>query len=380
MTLVVDKRNDVAGPGFHVLIVGVSCYDHLPNYDEPPNDATWNLCSLGSPALSASAIAEWLMGTTGLAQPLKTLRLLMSPTAVEQVPFAVIQPTWDNFNRAVREWRGDCADDPASIAFFYYSGHGLARGRGEHNALLTMSDLFDPRYARLNRTAVTQNLVDGCAPQSDNDPIARNQVFFFDCCRTFPDYLQSFDDRNVPTILDVQFVEGVPDDRSMARFFAVPDNTAAFAAVGSPTYFGSALLDAFQNAGRNERPTGWRLDGMAISQRVNARYTTLTQRSPVALMDWNGPTLRNLPGPPTVDIEVQLEPTVNAAGRNVGLERPPDPLVVGVEKVRGHYLVQVEPGEYELKVSYPANKWFGTNDRQIILPDFVNPWISTNWP
>ncbi|MEW8072774.1 MAG: caspase family protein [Candidatus Thiodiazotropha sp.] len=379
-SLIVDKRAEIPGAGLHALIVGVSKYDYLPSYDDPPDEGTWNLCSLGAPASTASALADWFTSATDLAKPLNTLRLLMSPTAVEPVSHSVDSPTWDNFNQAVRDWRRDCADNMENIAFFYYGGHGFTRGRGEHNALLTMSDLFDPSQATLQRTVVTQNLLDGCAPQTRADLIAREQVFIFDCCRSFPDYLKDFSDRSVPQILDVRLRENVEDNRVTARFYATTDNSAAFASVGGQTYFGGSILDALQNAGRNERPTGWMVDGTALMQRLNARHKALRLPKTKTFLISNGPSIRILPGPPIVEIEVHLTPTENAAGRRVGLTDLPKPRIVGEETTRGNHTFQIEPGTYDLEVEYPANNWVSMNDRGQISPDFINPWITTGWP
>lgn len=381
MTLVVDNRAANPGPGLHALVIGVSAYDHLPGYDDPAADATWRLRSTGSTALSAWRIAEWIQTAT-FARPLKTLRVLLSPTVAEQplVPAATAVPTQGNVRQAMQAWRRDCADSPDSIALLYYAGHGLTRGRGDDNLVLTMSDLFDPTdLVPLSRAVLASNLFYGMAPQTAADTIARQQIYFFDCCRAFPAQMMNIDDRSIPLMLPVQIAEGVPDNRLFARFYAVPDNDAAFAAVGRVSYFTAALLDALVRSGRNL--TGqWCLDGEAIARRLRARYARSAGRRLVSEAAGDGPLLCNLAGPPKVDVTINLEPQQNAANRGVSLDHANRGMTQSTELAIGQHSLEVLPGEYELKVMPPGGIWIGTNDRRVILPDCENPWIARGWP
>ena len=84
MALVIDNRATVKGdPGVHLLIVGVSDYLNLPDHDDVPREETWFLTKLSSPALSAFKIYQFLTAKDSLALPLKTARLLLSPSQVE---------------------------------------------------------------------------------------------------------------------------------------------------------------------------------------------------------------------------------------------------------------------------------------------------------
>lgn len=388
MTLIVDNRANVAGPGVHALIVGVSDYANLPNFDDPPDDATWGLRSLGSTAISAGQIAKWVQtqaAAGSLALPLKSLRLLLAPTSIESplLPAeaaSVAVPDLATFRAAVNAWHADCQDSPASTAFFYYAGHGFTRGRGEYSALLTMMDLFAPNEPKLTRTALSSNIFRGMAPQHDGDTIARQQIFFFDCCRSFPAAMSSFDDRSVTPVLDVFVVEGVSDDRAVSRFDAVPDLTAAFASAGEGTFFSKSVLDALDRANRNVQGKGWQLDGQAIEQRLKARYKPASGRALDSRTIDGGPVLMRLAKPRLVDVEVALQPQANAVGRSIGLDRSVTGLIPGLAVAPGHFTVDVPPGEYELKVLPPSGSWTAMNDRQIVVPEFENPWVSTGWP
>jgi hypothetical protein len=387
MPLLIDRRPANSAPGLHALIIGVSKYDYLPDVDDPPKKETWDLKSLGAPALSAALICKWIKDQDeigGLATQLKTLRLLVSPTKVEEAGLpdwvrTTDAPNHANVLEAVRSWHADSQDSQNSIAFFYYSGHGFARGRGESGAVLTMSDLFDPRAPKHTRTVPASNLLNGMAPQTTSDTVARQQIFFFDCCRTFPDAIKAIDDRSISPMLDVFANEGVPDDRVIARSYAVPDNSAAFASVGKATYFGTALLDALNRAGRSVSGRGWQLDGEAIHLRLKARYDREAQRRADCNDVGGGPLLCHLRSPPLVDLDVELKPPPDPRGRTIALIRGGVGPISGVEATAGCHKIEVPPGEYELNLAGANGKWTGTHDRRIVLPNFFNPWVAEGW-
>lgn len=364
MKPIVDRRTELGNaPGVHALLVGVSQYAHLPGVDDPPSDACWGLTSLASPALSASLLADWLQTATDLARPLKTLRLLLAPSLLESLSMiqSVAIPNHANFAIDAWNWRTDCCDSKDSIALFYYAGHGFTRGRGDYNLLLTLNDLFDPGAPKLKNVTLAANLFNGMAPQTRTDTVARQQFFFFDCCRTYPSELASFDDRSVAPILNVKIVEGVGDDRVYMRCNPVPDNISAFASKGRATYFADRLLDALQYAGCPSS-RGWKVDGDAIRSRLRVRYKQLTGLN-LACDSVDSPVLRNLAQPPTVDIEIRLDPAARATGRRVGLQNGTN-LIPGVEIQTGQHEVKVAPGQYELKVRPPSGGWSTTNDSQ----------------
>lgn len=389
MTLLVDNRTAVGGaapgPGVHALVIGVSHYAHLPRHDDPPAAASWGLCSLGATALSAARIADWLRGAATLVQPLKTLRVLLSPTDAETASMpdwaaGVEEPSRVSVGQHVWDWHGDCQDHPHSVAFFYYAGHGFSRGRGDTNLLLTCSDLFAPMGAMLSNTVAASNVFYGMAPQSLEDQVARQQFFFFDCCRSYPDQMKNLDDRSVGQVLNVLVTEGVPDNRAYARWFAAPDNQAAYASIGQGTHFARAVSDALERAGRKLFGAGWQLDAESITARLGARYASLLGQMMVCDASARGPVLRRMAAPPDVDLDVILDPTAAAAGRAVGFEHAALGLFQGIPAAPGRYTVMLRPGEYDVKVRGPGVPWTPVLQGQIVLPDVENPWVLRGWP
>ena len=61
MTPLFDRREELGNePGVHALIVGVSDYSNLAGYDDPAREQHWGMKKLGSAALSAYRIHQWL--------------------------------------------------------------------------------------------------------------------------------------------------------------------------------------------------------------------------------------------------------------------------------------------------------------------------------
>jgi hypothetical protein len=386
MTLVVDNRQTVQGPGVHALIVGVSQYDFLPDVDDPPSPDTWNLTSLGSTAIAAAQVAGWFKHNADrLARPLKTLRVLLSPVESVERPSLpdwvtqdLLRPTQACFGDAVQAWRQDCADNSQNVAFFYFGGHGFTRGLGVEDLVLALADFLEPGEGIPPRVAFASNIFNGMAPQTKDDRVALEQFFFFDCCRTFLGQAKDMDDKSVPSILGVSALEGVGDNRVYAFCRAVNNNASAFASTGSTTYFAASLLDAMENAGRNIG-SQWQVDGFALQGRLIARYPRIAKRLfPFENIN-NGPVLRRLMAPPSVGLDIFLDPAAAAADRLVRLVGSGTLPVESTQVAVGRYKASVMPGEYKLYVRQQQGPWAATGDEQIVMPDTSNPWISQRW-
>lgn len=386
MTLIVDKRTllNKKGAGTHALVIGVSAHAFLPDFDDPPSDATWGLRSIGATAISAAYIADYLISATDLARPLKTLRVLLSPTKQELalLPAWAAQaatPTQQEMKKAIWDWHEDCRDSRDSVAFFSFSGHGLSHNRNDSGLVLVAADFFKPGEPRLNQLVSAMNILGGMAPQDNLDEVARQQFFLFDCCRTYDNHVVQFDEKSVPNVLDVVNKEGVRDDRRLLRGYAVPFNDAAFATAGEKTYFGAAVLDALQKSGRSADGGDWQVDGLAIQGRVNARYPVGTSRTAEFTVTAKSPLLRTLPGAPKVDVLFLLDPHPGNGQRQVSLESAPNPRTVCVEGAQGH-AADVDADQYKLDVGKPGGAWSTVLTKLPVLPEISYPFTLRNWP
>src|SRR5262249_3828361 len=138
------RANDA--PGIHVLIVGVSEYLNLPDHDDLPVPSSWYLNKLTSPALSAFKIFEFIRQSE-LSLPLKTARLLLSPSQIELdanpaiVTAGATRASRAEFERFALDWREDAATNPSDMTIFYFSGHGMQRGPDD--GVLLLEDFLD---------------------------------------------------------------------------------------------------------------------------------------------------------------------------------------------------------------------------------------------
>ncbi|EWY36964.1 hypothetical protein N825_22900 [Skermanella stibiiresistens SB22] len=328
-SLIIDNRAAVKGPGLHALIVGVSEYDHLPDHDDPPDPATWDLKKLGAPALSAFRLKDWLeqAGAT-LASPLKTCRLLLSPSETEltaepalrafltaranlgpgnDVPLA----TRSNFQIAASAWRKDAMDDPENVTFFYFGGHGIQLGPEE--AIMMFADIFEPDWTALDRCARFSNVRNGMAPSAQFAKIANRQFYFVDCCRYMPDPAKNLHNPQPPDVFDVAV--NTLDRREAPVYFATVDGSVATGWRGRETVFARALLHGLGNGADDpeddgEGGTTWPVKATSLKVAMERHMTLHGPVQDIVLSSLvKDPVLVNLAEPPRVDVEVEILPT-----------------------------------------------------------------------
>ncbi|MFC6739814.1 caspase family protein [Methylobacterium tardum] len=219
------------GPGLHALLIGISSYKFLKGGEEEQQN-NYGLDQLDSAARTASEIQRWLLEPSAeLAWPVRTIRLLASPSEVEAYEHPVLAnclpATLANLKRAVRAWRIDASQDPTGATLFYYSGHGIQRTRGD--SLLLLADFLDPSESLLGRAIDFIEIYNGMA-EPPFECRARTQFYFADACRTDVRGIQALANPVPATIWDIS--EGGRDDRVAPIFFG--------ASVGRPA-FGSLL-------------------------------------------------------------------------------------------------------------------------------------------
>src|SRR5262249_51708540 len=91
------------------------------------------LKKLTSPSLSAFKIFDFIRQAP-LLLPIKTVRLLLSPSAVEigvEPRLGTVNATRADrlaFETLTRAWRQDASTNPDDMTIFYFCGHGMQRG------------------------------------------------------------------------------------------------------------------------------------------------------------------------------------------------------------------------------------------------------------
>jgi hypothetical protein len=325
--LIQDNRAQIAGPGVHAFIVGVSEYQYLPEADEPPEEKTWFFNKLTSAALSAYRIYEWL-SKADLRLPVKTVRLLLSTSPVERTVEPALAglnvPTADRdtFKDSAWKWRADAAArNSDDMTFFYYSGHGLQRRPDE--GIMLLADFGDPSDTKLSRCARFGSILNGMVPSTTFPRIAKTQFYFVDSCRVRPEVLTKFVDLEVPPIFDTEL--NVIDQREAPVWFSTLDGAVAVGRRGRPSYFAEGLVFALDRAAENPEDaegggTRWPVTSLTIKTALDRYYDRVgltTKVIPGGLV--GEPVLRYLNSAPDVDLAIHIGPDLLAGNCSVSL-------------------------------------------------------------
>lgn len=312
MALVIDNRATVNGPGVHLLIVGVSDYLNLPGHQDMPREETWFLNKLTSPALSAFKIHQFL--TRGpLALPLKTARLLLSPSQVElNAAPALATAGAGRASRAEFEvdalaWREDAKANPGDMTIFYFSGHGMQRG--PEDGVLMLEDFLAPGGI-LNKCFEVSDLKAGMAPSRTFPDIALTQFYFVDACMAREAVQTKYVSLTVPEVFSAEL--NIVDRRWAPLIFSAVDGAVSLGLNGKPSHFAEALTLALERGAEEavelNGNTVWPVTPLTIKTAVDLYYSK-HKLGDVKLGGIVGqPVIRYLAGPPDVDISVVVRP------------------------------------------------------------------------
>jgi Caspase domain len=253
-TLLIDRRDEIPGPGLHALIVGVSLYEGLPPpsllppRDSPIDPKTLGLAQVKTPATSAWKFAQWVRERYHNPDvPLKTLRLLVSSsedelkaiTGLRDVTIPERRANRHNVWEAMQSWKKDCTGDPRNVTIFYASGHGVQWGSKE-DALVLLDD-FSGKEMFLDHgisfSGTRQGMSGPTMPQT--------QLYFVDACRVRPEAAKHIIDAG----RGLQFrIAWTGDDlRSAPIFFAAAPETFAQGVLEEGTFFCSALIECLES-------------------------------------------------------------------------------------------------------------------------------------
>lgn len=329
-TLLLDRRAEVPGPGLHALLVGISAYANLPSFDEPSGDPRYSMRGLASPALSAWQLARRLQELDPpeaqadptlrrLHRPLKTLRLLVSPTDKELEKARGLKSvakrkpaTRELIQHALHQWRNDAAQDREGMTLFYFGGHGLHQGT--YDAIMLAADFCERYWTDFDRALRYDSVLAGMAPTSLYPNMAKTQFYFIDCCRN-----------SHPTMNELRQIEvrGVfqeklsgDDYRSLPTFFGTVDGGYAGGSAGKPSVLCRALLDGMERGAdpSYQAATGVERGGYPVRFRSlkeacdrfcrRERLPPITESGPIgedAILCWRDQ-------PPEIDVAIELRP------------------------------------------------------------------------
>jgi caspase domain-containing protein len=359
VALVVDNRAAVQGAGVHALIVGVSNYLNLPDHDDPPRQDKWFLNRLTSPSLSALKIFDFIQQQS-LRLPIKTIRLLLSPSVVEmraEPRLLTASPT--RANRAALEkfaldWRDDAKTNSEDMTILYFAGHGMQRGSDD--GVLLLEDFLAPGPP-LAKCFEIGDIRNGMAPTNSFPNIAMTQFYFVDACLAREETLVKFQNPQVPDVFGAEL--GGVDRRATPTMFSTVDGGLALGRDGKLSHFAEALQLAWLRGADEAMDLNgssvWPVTSVTIARALELYY----QKNKLGVFKGGGgvmgsPIFRYLASPPDVDISVQLQPgNLNHA---CGIEiRDPGGAPVGScgPTAGGQYETTVKAGIYSLRLDSP---------------------------
>jgi hypothetical protein len=335
-----------AVPGFHVLIVGVSNYRHLPK--EPSDNVGppgFGLAKLPGAALSAFRLRKALLSQRKvLGQPLRSCRILLSPTPAEVkvekglAPFAKDksrQASAKNVEAALRAWRTEAIKGQNSDActLVYFAGHGV-QCQDADTALLC-DDFGDPDaweegndllQASISRRQVQRGLWK-LEPQVVVVP--DTQFCFFDACRTPIDDLLGHRPRS---IFSLALRPKAP--KYAVTLHSTAEGHEAWGLANRFTVFGEALRLALLHGGDHVTiggQAGWFLNADSLNQSLNAILRIHPDLRPFGqIHQMDGPLppeaiLLKLKSPPKVVVRFSVQPASDRRLARLELARSQPP-------------------------------------------------------
>lgn len=302
----------------HALLIGVSEYSNLKGADEPAGSGLYALQKLDFPARSAFRISESLKeldAQARLYRPLKTIRLLLAPSARElndDPALAAVQfapADWASIHDALYAWRQDVAEGEDELSLFYFGGHGIRRSLEE--SILLASNFLEKPGSQLAKGFRLSNVRNGMAPSDEFPNIGRYQFYFIDACRDKPEGLDQLDDTDTPKIFDAALNHF--DSRKAPVFFATPTGGLAAGTAGQQTYFSKALQWALENGsfgreviGGRSKPV-WPVTAQSLKAGVEFADSNLAGRIELTGLI-SDPILCFSHDPPSLELKMSIAP------------------------------------------------------------------------
>ena len=364
--------------GLHALVIGVSAYPHLAGGTAPSSRA-FKMGQLSAAALTAHRIADWLEEASDrLSVPYGSCRLLLSPSPGELEPLPAkreyLPATLEQLRAQALLWREESSQDPDSVSFFYFAGHGLQRTR--QDAVLLMQDFADSALGNpLAKGVDLQDLFKGMAPTATRPRMALNQWWFVDACRGYPSEFDNFETLRAQEIFGAELSD--VDRRNAPLYYGALPGTNAYSVSRESTIMGRALLECLNGAAGEKRAGAqewWVTTGTLLRALQELVGEVGTQDI------WDGgqmprPNTRvvRLEDTPTVRVRVELDPARAARKVSLRVERKADGLTMEVPS-------PLSPNPFEDKwpaglyrmTCEPPNETIPDDDWMVFPPLF--PW------
>ncbi|RXF72858.1 caspase family protein [Hansschlegelia zhihuaiae] len=295
---------DPQAAGTHVLVIGVSAYDHLLGGREERPELADGMQQLKSAASSARAVADWFLSEFfNAGKPLRSLALLLSEAAPAPFPHArvgaaVTPPaaTIGNVTDAVDYWLTRASTNPENMVIFFFAGHGVSTS----DPLLFLQD-FGRRVQ--DRYAGSINLNDFVVAMRTKTP--GRQLFLIDSCRTIAKTSLALAGahRGVALVSPTD-VAGTGQSLALQSVHhATTEFAPAFGERAGVSLFTDALLRAFRGGGAQAH-IAWKIGTSGLEQALGAYVaraaaghgvTQLPERSRGSFFEISAPTKIEIP-------------------------------------------------------------------------------------
>ncbi len=352
----------VDGPKTHALVIGVSRYDNVPDPPDFANPELLGIKQAQTPAASAYRFARWLRDDySPPSGALANLWLLLSASDLEredtdlaETEAAVPNPTRDNVQAALLQWKNSCLEDPDDVAMIYISGHGVQKS--SEGSVVLLQDFHDEGQLNVLERAIDMGGVRAGMSRSD---AAQTQFYFVDACRVHPDLFDDYWDLKPGLSID-EPVAGYA--RISKVFFGAASGTTALGLPGEGTLFSMALQACLQRmAAEPLEGAKWGVTSESLAAALDREVSRLAAEYEAEQTTAPGGSGVDTPihvfaEPPAVDLRITIEPRKAAPlakadvfdgdiGEFLLKDRPFMPEVIA----------QIPPGQYSMAVHLEQN-------------------------
>ncbi|MFO1495634.1 MAG: caspase family protein [Lysobacterales bacterium] len=316
--------DDISAPGTHALVIGVSAYRHLTGGAQPTQAGIdTGMEQLRSAARSASDVAQWLQTRPYRSPlpPLRSLRVLLSPGADEQIAEAYrgldqLAATRAQVEAALAGFWRACCSHRDNHAVVYVAGHGIQLSKT--GALLLLEDFASPDRLQLLSGALD---LAGIHRAFNSDGAPRHQFWFVDACRQIPAVARQFENL-LSGALSLDIKNAGSAESSMLLLSAIT-GTSAYGLPGGRSLFAEALLQTLHDGAAAEGPDGQALEHWhvpvtrllaTLPRRVSEAARLLEREQSVEAAGMPLPAVFHVyPETPRAEFTVSLQPDAAAA-------------------------------------------------------------------
>lgn len=360
---------DLTQAGAHVLVIGTSAYKHLDDGTEPTNKGElFGMQQLTAAARSASEFAAWVLNEyANTRAPLRSLRVLLSPAAGEQIHQDIaaklagdFSTTIENVKKEIIAFRKACNTFKENIAIVYVAGHGVQLTKA--GAIVLLHDCGSDTHATLLEGAIDMA---GVHAGFNHPNTAQTQFWFVDACRQKLAIALRFETLAGAFTLDEP--PGIAESTPM--FLAATTDTLAYARINGVTLLNEALLWGLRG-GIAATPDPvfsgkWHVSAHELVKRLLPRVKSLAlaegadqTADPAGRV--TDAVLHEYSNPPKVDLRVALSPDAAVPVSTGSLRH--GQLGMIVDNYKNWPLVRpVDAGIYEVKID-TTNGFKGFND------------------